>query len=181
MSRRSNDNDIDDIGDEAQAQIESLQTAAADAEARAATAKAELQEHKQLASRLESELAEAQAARESALGELGQLRPGLTSANAGLREAAAKYREARLAAAPEVPQDLVPAAEAIEQVERDFEAAKRLVGRVRDSVQEEAREQLRSARVPAGAPARRAPDLSALSAEEKIKLGLQQQSERQAR
>jgi|SRR6266571_500490 len=182
MSRRSVDNsEGDERIAESEAQIGALQVAAADAEARAVTAEAELKEHKQLTSSLQSELADAQAARESALGELSVLRTELISAQAGLREAAVKYREARLASAPEVPQDLVPETEAIEQVEQDFEAAKRLVSRVRDSVQDEARQQLRSARVPAGAPARRAPDLSALSAEEKIRLGLQQLSEREGR
>ena len=47
-------------------------------------------------------------------------------------------------------------------------AAREIIGRVRAQMEEQAQ----STRVPAGAPARAAPDLSAMSAEEKIRFGL---------
>lgn len=131
--------------------------------------------------RLEAELAEVQALRESASGELTQAQAELTSVRDRLREAAVKYREARLAAAPEIPQDLVEAAEEIPEIDRQFESAQRVVSRLRKKMEEEEREQRRSARVPAGSPQRRAPDLSSLSATEKIRLGLERLAEREGR
>lgn len=56
---------------------------------------------------------------------------------------------------------------------REFEAAQRVVGQLREKIEREAVEQARAARVPAGAPARRGADVSSLSPGEKIKLGLQ--------
>jgi len=154
---------------DAQAQIEALQSAAADAEARAITARAEL-------ASLRAELAEAHAARDSAQAELVEAQAEIASAQAELieartllREAALRYRDARLAAAPHIPADLVPS-ETIEEIDQQLEAAQKVVVQLREKLEAEAR----PARVPAGAPARRAPDLSTLSPTEKIKLGLQQ-------
>ncbi len=131
---------------EAQAQVESLQLAAADAEARAATA-------------------------QSRVGEL----------QTQVREAAARYRTARLASAPDVPPDLVPEVGTIDEVEQEFEAAQRVVAQLRERLQQEALEERRSGRIPTGAPNRRPADLSGLPASEKIRLGLQQLSEREGR
>jgi hypothetical protein len=88
-----------------------------------------------------------------------------------------KYREAKLAAAPDVPADLVPAAESLAEIDEGFEAAQRVGGQLRERMQE----QRQAARMPVGSPARRAPDLSALSASEKIRIGLQELSEREGR
>jgi hypothetical protein len=84
-----------------------------------------------------------------------------------------KYRETRLASAPEVPAELVPEAEDIAEIEERFEAVRRLVGEVQERLREEARQAAGSARVPAGSPVRRAPDLSSLPATEKIRMGLE--------
>ncbi|MDO8615535.1 MAG: hypothetical protein Q7T33_07320 [Dehalococcoidia bacterium] len=162
--------ELDDTMVEAQAQIEALQSAAADAEARAATAQAQLAELRESGSAAAAEMAGLQAARDSAQAELAQARSELGEARSELREAAAKYRAARLAAAPEVPHDLVPAVESLEEIDREFEAAQRVVQQLREKMEQETR----SARVPAGSPTRRPPDLSALSPGEKIKLGLQE-------
>ena len=173
---------------DAQAQIEGLQSATADAEARAATAQAELVEARQRTSQLETELA----AREERLGALqGELdaaqaaRDGaqteLVDARSQIRDAAFKYRDARLAAAPQIPQDLVPVptdaptgADALDEIDQQFEAAQRVVDQLRGKLEEEKQ----SVRVPVGSPPRRPPDLSGLSPTEKIKLGLEQLSER---
>ncbi len=135
-------------------QIDSLQTAAADAEARAAT----------------------QGDRVAALqGELEAARSEGERLSAHLRESALKYREARLAAAPHIPADLVRG-EAIEKIEEELEAAERVVSEMRERMEKERRQE--SPPIPAGSPVRRAPDYSDLPPTEKIKLGLQQMSER---
>lgn len=164
MERDADIREMEDRLAEAQAQIEALQASAADAEARAATARAEL--------------AEAAQARKAAQAELDALREELSAAHGRLRETALKYREARLASAPDIPGELVPESDSVEEIEREFEAAQEIVGRVRERVEREVREQARQARVPAGSPARRAQDLSGLSPAEKIRLGLEQRSAR---
>jgi chromosome segregation ATPase len=178
MKKRIDDEgELDDRLAEAQAQIESLQTSAADAEARAATLREELEVARQARSNVEAELADAAAAREAAEGEVSALRSEVEMARSRLAEAAVKYRAAKLASAPEVPEDLVPQAESLSQIDEGFEAAQRVVAQLRERMQEERV----SARVPVGSPPRGAPDLSALPASEKIKLGLQQLSDREGR
>ncbi len=171
------DGELDDRLADAQAQIESLQAAAADAEARAATAREELTDAKGARSSVEALLAESAAAREAAEDELSGMRSEVEEARSRLVEAAVKYREAKLASAPEIPQDLVPAAETLAEIDAGFEAAQRVVGQLRERM----REERQPARVPVGSPARRAPDLSSLSPSEKIRLGLQQLTEREGR
>ena len=68
-----------------------------------------------------------------------------------------------------------------QQIERDFEAAQRVVGELRKRIEDDAEAEKRSARVPPGSPTRRAPDVSSLSPTEKITLGLQQRAEREGR
>lgn len=173
---------------DAQAQIDALQSAAADAEARAATAQAELVEARQRTSQLETELTAAQEELAAAQGEVGEVRANAADARAQansvqaelvearqeLRDAALRYRDARLAAAPQIPQDLVPGADALDEIDQQFEAAQRVVEQLRGKLQAETQ----SARVPVGSPPRRPPDLSGLSPTEKIKLGLEQLAER---
>lgn len=82
-------------------------------------------------------------------------------------DAVARYRGAVLAAAPEVPEDLV-AGETVQEVDAALAQAKELVERVRRQLLA----QSRAERVPAGAPARHGPDLSVLSPQEKISYAL---------
>ena len=168
--------DLEEQLAEARAQIESLQAAAADAEARAATAGADAKTAREQHDELTARLTEAETAREAAAGELTELRSGVQALEGQLREATVRYREARLAGAPDIPADLVPELATIEEIDREFEAAQRVVGQLREKIEKEAVEQHRSARVPAGAPSRRSQDVSALSPSEKIRLGLQQRS-----
>ena len=137
---------------DALAQIDSLQTAAADAEARAATGR--------------ERLAALQGEMEAARGENERL-------GARLRESAVKYRDARLAASPEIPSDLVTGEE-MEEIEGQLAAAERVVSEMRDKMERERRRETPS--VPAGAPVRRAPDFSGLPPAEKIRVGLEQAS-----
>ena len=141
---------------DALAQIDSLQAAVADAEARASTG----------ADRVASLQSELEAGR-SESEQLG----------ARLRESAIKYREARLAAAPHIPGDLVRG-EALEEIDEQLASAERVVSEMREQMEKERRQE--SPPVPAGAPVRRAPDFSGLPATEKIKLGLEQISGREA-
>lgn len=93
---------------------------------------------------------------------------------AALREqlsaAVARYRTMVLATAPEVPDELVKG-DSVADVDTTFAAAREVVERVRRQLEE----QLESQRVPAGAPARMPPDVSGLSAAEKIAYALAQQ------
>ncbi|MEO8457470.1 MAG: hypothetical protein ABI559_06630 [Chloroflexota bacterium] len=168
-----NDNELEEQLAEARAQIESLQGAAADAEARAATAREELSAARNEQDGLRSQLAESEEARGLAASTIAELEARAESVRGELRGAVAKYRAARLSAAPDIPHDLVPEHETVEDVDREFESAQRVVGQLREKIEREAVEQARAARVPAGAPARRGTDVSSLSAGEKIKLGLQ--------
>jgi predicted RNase H-like nuclease (RuvC/YqgF family) len=154
---------------EAEAEAERLQTIAADSEARAAHAEETLAQAKtELTSRdeelatLRNDLAAVQAELVAARSEAEELR-------AGLRSAAEKYRQAVLASQAEVPPDLV-GGETVEEVDRQLEAAMRMVAQLKGHLQSQAQAQ----RVPTGAPVRRAPDLSALSPTEKISHGLAQ-------
>ncbi len=167
MAKRDDTGELEEQLADALAQVDSLQTAAADAEARAATARAELTAVRESHDAAQAQIAEIEAARGSAEGELSQVR-------SQLRDAAARYREARLAAAPEVPHDLVPAVESLDEVDREFEAAQRVVNQLREKMAEESQAAARALRVPAGSPVRRPQDLSVLSPAEKIKLGLQE-------
>jgi chromosome segregation ATPase len=152
--------ELDERLSEAQAQVEALQGAAADAEARGATALAEL--------------TEVSVARDSVRGELAQTRAELEEARSQLRAAATRYRDARLVSRPEVPQELVPASDSFDEIDAGFEAALRVVSEVREKMREE-RQQVR---VPAGSPPRRAQDLSGRSATEKIRLGIEERDRR---
>ena len=134
---------------DALAQIDSLQTAVADAEARAATGR--------------DRLAALQGEMEAARGENERL-------GARLRESVIKYRDARLAAAPEIPSDLVTAEE-MEEIEGQLAAAERVMSEMREKMERERRRE--APPVPAGAPVRRAPDFSGLPPGEKIRVGLQ--------
>ena len=111
---------------------------------------------------LETELAEARAIVEQRDAEVETLRHQLASATA-------RYREALLASAPEVPAELVTGATP-EEVEASLAQAKGMVERIRSHIEAQLAEQ----RVPTGSPIRSAPDLSALSPTEKIAYALAQ-------
>lgn len=140
---------------EALAEVDSLQAAVADAEARAAT-------HSDRMAALQ--------------GELDTARADSERLSTRLRESAIKYREARLAASPHIPPELVTGEE-LEEIDEQLVAAERVVSQMRERVEKERRQE--SAPVPAGSPVRRPPDYSQLPPGEKIKLGLQQLAERE--
>jgi hypothetical protein len=87
--------------------------------------------------------------------------------HARLQAAAGKYREVLLAAAPELPEELV-AGDSIEDVEASAERARQTVRQVREKIESQAQ----AGRAPIGSPPRGSPDFSALSPIEKIRAGL---------
>ncbi|MSQ22753.1 MAG: hypothetical protein EXR53_05550, partial [Dehalococcoidia bacterium] len=87
-----------------------------------------------------------------------------------LVSATAHYRQALLAAAPEIPEELV-SGNSPEEVEASMARARQMVERIRSRIEAQIAEQ----RLPTGAPIRSVPDISCLSAQEKIAYALLQQ------
>jgi len=161
---------------EAQSESERLQVAAADSEARAVHLEELNQRLRGQIEVAEGELATAREQIEESSAQLTDFREQMTakqeeneSLHARLQAAAGKYREALLAAAPELPGELVTG-ESIEEIEEAVERARQTVRQVRERLESQAQ----VGRVPTGSPPRGAPDYSALSPVEKIRLGLSQ-------
>ena len=159
----------DELAD-ARAEVDRLQTIAADREARAAHLEETLAQLREEQSQLSASLGEAQAQVAARDEELAGLRQGAEALQVSLKAAASKYRDVLLAGKPDVPPDLV-SGETVEEVDQQLEAALRMVAQLRSHLESQAQ----TLRVPTGAPARRAPDLSALSPGEKIAYGLSRQ------
>lgn len=140
---------------EARAEIERLQQAAAEAHARAEQAREEADELRRQVATAADTGAEGRAAVETA--------------EQRLRDLTERYRDAVLRAEPSLPPELVRGDD-VDAIDASVEAAREIVGRVRAQAETD----VRAPRVPAGAPPRSAPDVSALSAEQKIRLGLSQ-------
>ena len=87
--------------------------------------------------------------------------------NARLAQAVELYRGSLLASEPDVPEDMVQGT-TVEVVQESLARVRQMVEQVRGRL--EARASLE--RTPLGVPARSAPDLSALSPQEKILVGL---------
>jgi chromosome segregation ATPase len=159
---------------EARAEVERLQMAAADSEARAFHLEEMNGEIRGRLETVEGELASERQRFDELNGQFAGVQTDLASAqqetqelHARLQAAAGKYREVLLAAAPELPEEMV-AGDSVEEVETSAERARQTVRQVRNRLESEAQ----SGRVPAGSPPRGAPDFSALSPIEKIRLGL---------
>ncbi len=155
---------------EAKTEVDRLQTMAADREAQAVHLEETLAQLQEQQNQLSASLHEAQAQLAARDEELAALREQVEALQANLKAAASKYRSALLASQPEVPPDLV-SGETVEEVDQQLEAALRMIAQLRGHLESQAQ----AVRVPTGAPARRAPDLSALSPAEKIVHGLSQQ------
>jgi|GEM_PF-676633 len=163
----------DQIAD-SQAEIERLQAQAADAEARAATAEERLTQAQSKVKALQGRIEELQGEPQNPQSQSGEqeervveLEKEAQDLRQELRQAAHRYRDARLATHPEIPADMI-SGETIEEVDRQVEAALKLVSQVKDRLEAGAQ----SARVPIGSPPRRVADVSGLPAAEKIRLGL---------
>ena len=110
---------------------------------------------------LEQQVDQARAEADAGVEETSALR-------AQLSDVLDRYRALLLARDPDVPEELV-CGDTVAEIESSYERAAALVDRLR----RRAAEQSAQDRVPAGAPARRGPDTSALSPQQKIMLGLQ--------
>lgn len=91
----------------------------------------------------------------------------LTVANDSLSKAVGSYKTAVVRSNPEVVEELING-DTIASIDDSLSRAKDLVSKVRLGVQNE----ISLAKVPAGAPERTSPDLSALSPREKIQYGI---------
>ena len=146
----------------ARSELEALRESTADRAARAA----------QLETQMAELRAELSAAREAHQGELSVANERSAALEERVRGAALRYRELVLRQSPELPEELV-AGESIEEIEEALTRARETVAKVRGHIESEAQ----AGRVPVGAPARSGPDLSKLSADEKIRLGLEQRGQ----
>lgn len=145
----------------AHADVERLQSLPAAAEAKAASDDSEVADLRRQLEAARDEQIRSEAESEA-------LRAQLDEAAAAARVGAERYREVVLAQEPELPADLV-GGDTVAAVEESLVRARRTVAQVRQHLEQQALAQ----RVPAGAPVRSAPDMSDLSATEKIRLGLQ--------
>ena len=159
------DEELSDVREEleaARADVERLQAVAADREARAAHLESQLTEVRQ-------ELAQAAEQAEAREQELSALRERSGALTGQVRGAAERYRELVLRQSPELPEELVTG-DSVEEIEAALERARETVSKVQGHLESQAQ----ATRVPVGAPVRSAPDLSGLSAEQKIAAGLRQ-------
>lgn len=111
------------------------------------------------------------AIRTTAEAEAATNREYLAAAEARLRMAAERYRDLVVRTEPELPPEMI-AGDDIDAVEASAAAAREMVERVRSRIASDRT----VARIPAGSPQRGAPDVSALSPEQKIRLGLERRA-----
>jgi len=96
-----------------------------------------------------------------------ELEEKLAATNDSLVEAVTSYREMIVQANPDIVEELI-SGDTIGLLNESLEKARSLIGRVRQGLETE----IALARVPAGSPERRPPDLSALSPREKIQYAI---------
>ena len=118
-----------------------------------------------------TELEQVIADRDSELATLKQavaeLDEALTNVKNSLAQAVFSYRALVVQANPDIPDELITG-DSIEAIDQSLENARNLISRVKQGLEAEAAK----ARVPAGAPQRTLPDLSALSPREKIQYAI---------
>ena len=127
----------------------------------------------------DGEAAEAATAPDETQAELAGLRSALEQSDLEieslqnrLASATARYREVLLAAAPDIPEELV-VGESPEEVEASLAGARQMVETVRGQIES----QIAGERVPSGAPVRGAQEFSDMSSREKIAYALTQRSQ----
>ena len=118
-----------------------------------------------------TELGEVLSDRENELTVLKQtiadLEAALAETRSSLARAVSSYRTMLVQANPDVLDELITG-DTIEEIDQSLENARALIFRVKQGLEEEASR----ARIPAGAPQRTPPDLSALSPREKIQYAI---------
>ena len=119
------------------------------------------------ASHLRENLQERDASIEHLTSRLEERQSALSRLEEQAAAAVARYRDALLASAPEVPQEMV-AGQTVEEIDDSMAQARQMVERVRSRMETQTAAQ----RIPSGAPPRSAPDVSSLSPAAKIAYGL---------
>jgi len=117
-----------------------------------------------LVAQQEEELARANARITELEQAVAEAEERLAATNNSLTEAVARYKTMVVQTNPEVLEDLI-AGDTIESIDDSLNKAKTLIGRVKQGLEI----QISAVKIPAGAPQRTPPDLSALSPREKIK------------
>ncbi|MFH1560573.1 MAG: hypothetical protein ABID84_04090 [Chloroflexota bacterium] len=145
---------------ERDARIQGLVDAQAQYEQRIAALEEHLAQRDACIGEMEAALNEAESALKGRESELEAVRTQLA-------QAVALYRSALLAAELEIPEEMVQGT-TVEEIEASLARARQMVEQVRSQLEAQAAQE----RVPFGAPVRSAPDLSGLSPQEKILLGL---------
>ena len=144
----------------AQSRITELEASLAQKEGELSRADARIAELEQMVAELEGKVA---TINES----LAESEQKLAEAESALSLAVASYRAMVVQANPEVLEELVTG-DTIESINESLSKAKTLVSKVKQGLEAE----ISSAKVPAGAPPRILPDLSALSPREKIQYAI---------
>jgi uncharacterized protein (DUF3084 family) len=132
---------------------------------------AELEQVRTETEALRNEAAAAAVSRSASDAEAQAAREYAAAAETRLRAAAEKYRDLVVRTDPELPEELI-GGDDIDAIDASVDTARRIVGQVRSHFES----LVTPVRVPAGAPARTAPDYSALPPEEKIRIGLAQRA-----
>lgn len=118
-----------------------------------------------------SELEQTVASRDSELVALKQALAEsdekLNALSKSLNQAVSSYKALVIQANPDILEELI-SGDSIQKIDESVKEAKTVISKVRKGIETEASR----ARVPAGAPERTLPDLSALSAREKIKYAI---------
>jgi len=144
----------------AQAKVAELEELVAQKDEELAQAKARITEQEQEIAGRDEDIA---ALRQSQ----AELEGNLSAVGDSLAEAVANYKAMVIRANPEIVEELI-SGDTIEAIDESLEKAKSLIGKVRQGLEAE----ISLARVPAGAPERRAPDVSALTPREKIQYAI---------
>ncbi len=118
-------------------------------------------------SELEQALASRSAENATLKQTLAELEEKVNSVSQKLNQAVSSYKALVIQANPGVIEELI-SGDSIEQINESVERAKALTSKVRKELETE----VSKTRIPAGAPERTLPDLSALSSREKIKYAI---------
>lgn len=156
----TNQNPPEDELGQTRARVAELEGIIAQRDQELASRDTRISELRQVTANLESEITtvkQAVAEADESLHKLGE----------SFKQAVASYKTLVVQSNPDVPEELVTG-ESIEAITDSLTSAKELVSKIRKGMEAE----ISLARVPAGAPERTAPDLSALSPREKIQYAI---------
>ena len=109
--------------------------------------------------------------------QLAQMSNDFEGAKAAYAYAVEDFKKLAIASNPLIPQEAIYGG-SIEEIRASLDRANKLVANVQSFLQEGLSKQAQAAQVPAGAPQRTGPDVSAMSTKEKINLGLEQARKR---